>query len=92
MTAITGIFVTGMSLMTNKFPVVPTDPDAEIEWFDTKEQAELYAAATGGKTTDDLLAVDSRVWLARVRRQVRAAIEPVTAKYIARLLDTKPKP
>ena len=81
-----------MSLMTNKFPVVPTDPDAEIEWFDTKEQAALYAAATGGKATDDSHAVAQHMWLTHIRRQVRAAIEPVTAKYIARLLDTKPKP
>ena len=80
------------SSVTDKFPVIPTDPDTEVEWFDTEEQAELYAAATGGKVTDDLGAVDVHMWLTRARRHIRDAAEPATARYIQILLDTKPKP
>ena len=78
--------------MNDKFPVIPTDPDTEVEWFETQEQAELYAAATDGTATTDPHAVDRHMWLARVRRQIRDAAEPVTARYIQILLDTKPKP
>ena len=78
--------------MNDKFPVIPTDPDTDVEWFDTKEQAELYAAATGGKVTDDPYTVNDHMWITRARRQIRDAAEPATARYIQILLDTKPKP
>ena len=64
----------------------------DVEWFDTEEQAELYAAATDGNATDDLGAVGSHMWLTRIRQQIRDAAGPANTEYIERLLDTKPKP
>lgn len=77
-----------VAAVATEFAVIPAAPDAAVEWFATKEQAELYAAATGGKVATDLHAVTSHDLRAHLRRQFREA----ASKYIEQMLDTSPKP
>ena len=53
-----------------QFPVIPPDYDHEIEWFGTLEQAQLYAAATGGSVSGHQ-SIDVPVWLALKELSIR---------------------
>ena len=77
-----------VAAVATEFAVIPAAPDAAVEWFATKEQAALYAAATGGKVTTDWDAVVLHTLQADLYRQIRKA----ASKYIAQILDTSPKP